>query len=117
MTYPNPYHPQQPPLPGSYPPAQPGPYGYGYPPAQPYGAQPQLPYYPPPAATPPKPKRSNGDSWGWQLLAALVFFSGDSTGHGLGNDARERAKTGLMLWGLSILVIAIVVAIAVLMSK
>lgn len=120
MSYPDPYQPQQQPPPGPYPPAPPppsGPYGYGhapnggYPPAQSYGAAPQLPYYPPPAVTPPTSKQSDGDSRGWQLLDGLLNLFTGSTSYGFGKTARDRAKVTLLLGVITIAVITILVVV------
>lgn len=100
MSYPDPYHPQQQPPPGTY-----G-YGYppngGYPPGQPYTAQPQPPYYPSPPVPPqPADKRNDGNSWGWQFLEALIDLFSGSTSHGLGKNARARVKTALLIFGIT----------------
>lgn len=107
MSHPDPYRPapQQPSgpcSPGPYPsgpPAQPGPYGYPYQPAS----------APPSAAK--GAKRDGGNSWGWQILEGLLFFVSGSTGHGVGNTARDRVKTGLLIIGGTIVVIVVVVAV------
>ena len=127
MSYPDPYHPQQQPPPGPYPPAPPGPQGYGYPPNggyppaqpyQPYGAPQQPPYYPQPGATPqPDAKRDDGNSRVWRILDNLMFFASDSASQGLGKDAREGVKTGLIILGVAIIGIALVIGIAVIASK
>lgn len=127
MSYPDPYHPQQQPPPGPYPPAPPGPQGYGYPPNggyppaqpyQPYGAPQQPPYYPQPGATPqPDAKRDDGNSRVWRILDNLMFFASDSASQGLGKNARERVKTGLIILGVAIIGIALVIGIAVIASK
>ncbi|MGA5545286.1 hypothetical protein ACPCIR_25880 [Mycobacterium sp. NPDC051198] len=124
MSYPDPYHPQQQPPPGPYPTGAPGPQGYGYPPnggyppAQPYGAQPHPPYYPPPPLPPqPAAKRDDGNSRGWRILDNLMFFFSDAASEGLGTNARDRVKTSLVLLGIMFVLIAIVIAIAVVMSK
>lgn len=127
MSYPDPYHPQQQPPPGPYPPAPPGGQGYGYPPNggyppaqpyQPYGAPQQPPYYPQPGATPqPDAKRDDGNSRVWRILDNLMFFASDSASQGLGKNARERVKTGLIILGVAIIGIALVIGIAVIASK
>ncbi|MBX8689935.1 hypothetical protein [Mycolicibacterium porcinum] len=117
MSHPDPYQPQQQPPPGPYPPAPPGAQGYSYPPAQPYGAQPQTPYYPPPVPPQPAGKRDDGNSRVWRILDNLMFFASDSNSQGLGNNARDRVKTALMIFGITFLAIAILIAIAVVMSK
>ncbi|QRY50618.1 hypothetical protein [Mycolicibacterium septicum] len=121
MSYPDPYYPQQPP-PGQYPPAPPGPHGYGYPPnggypPAAYGAQPQPPYYPPPAVPQPTAKRDDGNSRGWRILDNLMFFASDSASQGLGKNARDRVKTGLTIVGVALAGIAILILVVVLMSK
>ncbi|MFD3037447.1 hypothetical protein [Mycolicibacterium senegalense] len=123
MSYPDPYQPQQQPPPGPYPPAPPG-YGYppsvgngGYPPAQTYGAPHQPPYYPAPPAPQPPATQDDGNSWGWQILQTLLFFGSGTTGHSLGDNARERVKTELIILGVAIIGIAIVIGIAVIASK
>ncbi|MFV8163589.1 hypothetical protein ACNQVK_16105 [Mycobacterium sp. 134] len=50
------------------------------------------------------------------MEALLNVFSG-STSHGLGDSARDRVKTALILVGVGILGIAILIAIVVLISK
>lgn len=127
MSYPDPYHPQQQPAPGPYPPAPPGPQGYGYPPNggyppaqpyQPYGAPQQPPYYPQPAVTPqPDAKRDDGNSRVWRILDNLMFFASASASQGLGKNAQERVKTALIILGVAIIGIALVIGIAVIASK
>lgn len=126
MSYPDPYHPQQQPPLGPYPPAQPGPYGYGYPPnvapngghppTQPYGVQPQPPYYPP-APVPPQPeaKRDNGNSRGWRILDALMDLVSGSPERG--GTARDRVKTQLIILGVAVVSFAILMLILVLIGK
>ncbi|MUL83668.1 MULTISPECIES: hypothetical protein [unclassified Mycolicibacterium] len=124
MSYPDPYHPPQQPPPGPYPPGPQG-YGYppngGYPPAQPYqayGAPQQPPYYPPPTVTPqPDAKRSDGNSWGWQIMEGLLDLFSGSSSYGLGKSSRDRVKTALIILGTTFAAIAIVIAVAVMMSK
>lgn len=109
MSYPDPYHPQQQPPPGQYPPAPPGPQGYGYP---------QPPYYPPPGVPPQQaPKQDDGNSRVWRILDNLMFFATDASSQGLGNTARDRVRTSLMIFGIIIVAIAILIAVVVLMSK
>ncbi|MDF3338164.1 hypothetical protein P3H80_12070 [Mycolicibacterium septicum] len=127
MSYPDPYHPQQQPPPGPYPPAPPGSQGYGYPPNggyppaqayQPYGAPQQPPYYPQPAVTPqPDANRDDGNSRIWRILDNLMFFASDSASQGLGKNPRDRVKTGLTIIGVALVGIVILVLVVVLMSK
>lgn len=126
MSYPDPYHPQQQPPPGQYPPAPPGSHGFGYPsnvppnggypPAQPYGAQPQPPYYPPPPVPPqPEAERDNGNSRGWRMMDALLVLASGSGERG--GTARDRVKTQLIIFGVAMLGFAILMLVVVLIGK
>ncbi|KHO19140.1 hypothetical protein QQ25_20425 [Mycolicibacterium setense] len=120
MSYQDPYGRQQPPPHPSVAPPPPG-RGYppigGYPPAQPYAAPRQPLHYAPP--TPPQPagERNDGNSWGWQITEALLDLASGSSSHGLGNSSRDRVKTVLVIFGIAIAGIALLVTVAVLMSK
>ncbi|OWM01274.1 hypothetical protein B7435_17085 [Mycolicibacterium peregrinum] len=112
-----------------YPPAPPlpaNPYGYGYPPnmppaggyppAQPYqhyGMQSAPPYYPPPAG--PQPERDNSNSGFWKFLEALMFLFVGRSARSFGGTPRARVTNLLAIVGVTIAMVAIVVAVSVLM--
>lgn len=127
MSYPDPHHPQQQPPPEPYPPAptpSSGPYGYGYPPnfspnggyppAQPYGAHPKAPSTVPPQLD---VKRDDGNSRIWRILDNLMFFATDASSQGLGNNARDRVKTSLVIFGIIFVAIAILIAVLAVMTR
>lgn len=129
MGYPNQYsswqqHPPQP-----YPPAPPlpaNPYGYGYPPnmppaggyppAQPYqhyGIQQAPPYYPPPAGS--QPEQDNSNTGFWKFLEALMFLFVGRSARSFGGTPRARVTNLLAIVGVTIAMVAIVVAVGVVM--